>query len=149
MSMQSIPHQAADDKQSYTGELLAVGGVAAIFIVFGFYKFTTKEAEAIYPLLQNSPFFSWLYLIFSKQGASDLIGFVEIVLGALMVWRGNWRACLIGSCGVVLVLLSTLSFLATTPGIGFEPFLIKDIALLGVAMWSISTVWQRRPHVDR
>ena len=51
--------------------------------------------------------------------------------------------------------LTTLSFLATTPGV-WEPsaggfpalsgkpgqFLIKDLALLGIALWSLGEAWQ-------
>jgi uncharacterized membrane protein YkgB len=59
--------------------------------------------------------------------------------------------------------LTTLSFLATTPGV-WEPsaggfpalsgfpgqFLIKDLALLGIALWSLGEAWkasQRRGPV--
>jgi len=72
------------------------------------------------------------------------------VLIALRPWSAN--ACAVGSAGAIMMFLSTLSFLFSTPG--WEPslggfpalsaagqFLIKDIALLAVALWSLEEAW--------
>jgi uncharacterized membrane protein YkgB len=109
------------------------------FIAFGLYKFTSEEAIAIQPLMANSPFFSWLYSVFSVQGASNFIGVVEITAGVLIALR-YWRPGLsaIGSLISVLALLCTLSFLFTTPGLNsdLQGFLLKDLTLLGAALWT-------------
>ena len=109
------------------------------FIGFGLYKFTPQEAAAIQPLMANSPFFSWLYGVFSVRGASNFIGVIEIAAGLLIVLR-RWFPLLsaIGSLMCAFALLGTLSFLFTTPHIdgGTQGFLIKDLTLLGAALWT-------------
>ncbi|MEP4337742.1 MAG: DUF417 family protein, partial [Roseobacter sp.] len=51
----------------------------------GAMKFTAYEAGAIQGLVDSSPLTSWLYQIFSVQGASNLIGTVEIVTAVLLL----------------------------------------------------------------
>ncbi|HKA91822.1 MAG TPA: DUF417 family protein [Haliangiales bacterium] len=125
-------------------------GLVAILVFFGAFKFTAVEAEAIQPLVANSPFLSWLYLVFSVQGASTAIGITELVTAALLAAR-PWsaRASFAGSLLAIGTFATTLSFLATTPGIwvgvpgfpvpvpnGMGAFLLKDLFLLGAAVWS-------------
>lgn len=78
----------------------------------------------------------------SKQGVSNLIGVAEIALALAMLWRGHWRVRLAGILGIAGALLSTLSFLITTPGIGLDGFIIKDAVLLGGALWAAGAAWQ-------
>jgi len=128
------------------GRNLVFHSVIGVFVGYGLYKFTAVEAEAIYPLTSNSPMFSWLYEILSRQGVSNLIGVAEIVLALMMAARPwNWRIGLAGSAGIAVALMSTLSFLVTTPGIGADGFIIKDIVLLGGALWSAGMAWNSRP----
>ena len=116
----------------------------------GAMKFTSYEAESIQGLVANSPFMGWIYSVLTVQGASMLIGSTEIIIAALIAAR-LWspRASAIGSALAVGMFLSTLSFLFSTPGVteaslgGFPAltvlpgqFLVKDIVLLGVALWS-------------
>ena len=125
-------------------------GLVAILVFFGAFKFTAVEAEAIQPLLANSPFLSWLYRVFSLQGASMVIGVTELVTAALIAAR-PWsaRASFVGSVLAIGTFATTLSFLVTTPGVwvsvpGFPlpvpnamgAFLLKDVFLLGAAVWS-------------
>ena len=125
-------------------------GLVAILVFFGAFKFTAVEAEAIQPLLANSPFLSWLYRLFSLQGASIVIGVTELVTAALIAAR-PWsaRASFVGSLLAIGTFATTLSFLVTTPGVwvsvpGFPlpvpnamgAFLLKDVFLLGAAVWS-------------
>jgi uncharacterized membrane protein YkgB len=72
---------------------------------------------------------------------------IFVVLIALRHWSP--KACAVGSAGAVVMFLTTLSFILTTPG--WEPtlggfpalsggvgeFLIKDVVLLGAALWSL------------
>jgi uncharacterized membrane protein YkgB len=125
-------------------------GLVAILVFFGAFKFTRVEAEAIQPMLANSPFMSWLYLLFSVEGASRLIGAVELVTAALLAARPfSARAGFAGSLLAIGTFVTTLSFLVTTPGVwvpvpGFPlpvpnalgAFLLKDVFLLGAAVWS-------------
>jgi uncharacterized membrane protein YkgB len=122
-------------------------GVALLLIGSGVAKFTEFEARSIEPLLSNSPFFGWLYAVTSVQGASNLIGVVEIALGLLMVVR-RWSPTLsaIGSLGAAATFVFTFSFLFTTPGQSTElsGFLMKDLLLLGAALWSAGEALEAR-----
>ena len=123
-------------------------GLVLVILWFGVFKFTPSEAQAIQPLLANSPFLSWLYHVTDVRGASRVIGVAEIVIAILIAVRPfSPRAAAIGSIGAVAMFLTTLSFLATTPGMwatvdglvvpsGAGGFIIKDLFLLGGALWS-------------
>jgi uncharacterized membrane protein YkgB len=115
-------------------------GLVLVFVLFGATKFTAAEAAAIKPLVSNSPLMSWLYGVLSDQGASALIGTVEIATAILIAARPvSARASAIGSALAVGTFLTTLSFLFTTPG-ALAPthpahgFLLKDIVLLAAAV---------------
>jgi reactive chlorine resistance protein C len=121
------------------GEAVARYSVVVFFLAFGAAKFTVAEAAAIHPLLVHSPFLFWLPLFFGPQLSSDIIGVVEIVLALLMASRPFApRISAVGSYGVAASLLITLSFLATTPKLdpALGGFIVKDLTLLGVALWS-------------
>jgi reactive chlorine resistance protein C len=126
------------------GHIAMRGALVLFFLGFGLYKFTAVEAAAIQPLMANSPFFSWLYSLFSVQGASNVIGFYEVVAAGLILAR-SWspRAALVGSVMIFVALIGTLSFLFTTPGndSGLQGFIMKDIGLLAIALWSAGEAW--------
>jgi uncharacterized membrane protein YkgB len=125
-------------------------GLVGILLYFGALKFTEFEAKAIEPLMANSPLFSWLYGVLSVRGASNLIGVAELLIAVLIAARPlSPKLSAVGSLLAVGMFVSTLSFLATTPGIwasvpGFplpvmneaSGFLAKDLFLLGAALWS-------------
>ncbi len=127
------------DRLQTTGQAMMRYTLVFFFFAFGLYKFTAEEAAAIQPLMANSPIFSWLYALFSVQGASNLIGVVEVVAAVLIALR-HWapRLSAIGSGIAGFALLGTLSFLFTTPDLGpdLQGFLIKDLGLLGIAIWT-------------
>jgi uncharacterized membrane protein YkgB len=113
--------------------------VVLFFLGFGALKFTASEAAAIHPLLVHSPFLFWLPQLFNPQLSSDVIGVIEIALAIMMASRSLApQLCAIGSFGVASSLVVTLSFLVTTPGLdpALGGFIIKDLTLLGVALWS-------------
>ena len=114
----------------------------------GAMKFTAYEAAAIEGLVASSPITNWLYSIFSLQGASNLIGTVEIATAALIVLGAKFpKAALLGALGAAATFLVTASFLFTAPvtesSLGGFPalsvvpgqFLIKDIVLLAAAVF--------------
>ena len=114
-------------------------GLVFILLMIGLEKWTKAEAEAIQPWMAHSPFLSWLYAVTGVQGASIFIGSCELTIAALIALR-RWvpRLAAVGSVGAIFTFLTTLSFLVTTPNQGPEAqgFLIKDIFLLGAAVWS-------------
>lgn len=124
-------------------------GLVLILLWIGGMKFTAYEAEGIRPFVENSPLFAWTYPVFGVQGLSNILGVTEILVGFLIATR-PWlpRLSAVGSLLAMGMFLGTLSFLVTTPGAwvdelgGFPAigvpgqFLIKDVALLAIAVWS-------------
>jgi reactive chlorine resistance protein C len=121
------------------GQVVARYSVVLFFLGFGLMKFTAAEAEAIHPLLVHSPFLFWLPSLFDRQVSSEIIGAVEILLALMTASRPFApRISAIGSYGIAASLVVTLSFLVTTPQLdpALASFIIKDLTLLGVALWS-------------
>lgn len=123
-------------------------GIVLILFWIGLLKFTAAEAHGIGPFVENSPFFSWMLPILGLQGVSNLVGVVEVTTAILIATR-PWSALVsaIGGAMATITFLITLSFMLTTPKVA-DPafpflsaipgqFLIKDILLLGGALWSL------------
>src|SRR5262249_7484601 len=135
------------------GTLILGCGLVLVVAWIGAMKFTAYEAAGIQPLVANSPFMGWMYRFLSVRLFSDLLGIVEIAI-AVMIGLRTWsaRIAAVGSAMAVGMFLTTLSFLFSTPG--WEPtlggfpalsampgqFLLKDVVLLGAAVWSLSEV---------
>jgi uncharacterized membrane protein YkgB len=125
-------------------------GLVGMLLYFGTFKFTATEAQAIVPLIANSPLTSWLYAVLSVQAVSSLIGATELLIALLLAVRPFApRATALGSLLGACVFLTTLSFLITTPDTwarvpdfylpipsGLGGFILKDLFLLGAAVWS-------------
>ncbi len=148
----NVEHKNADG-WGYTLENVGANiiryGLVIILLWVGALKFTAYEAEGIQGFVANSPLMSWMLSILTVQGVSMLIGTVEIVLGLLIATRPFApQVSAIGSLGVIVMSLVTLTFVFTTPGVwqpgyGFPfpspmpgQFLAKDILLLGAAVWT-------------
>ncbi|HXH82944.1 MAG TPA: DUF417 family protein [Candidatus Tectomicrobia bacterium] len=137
------------------GEVLRYG-LAGILLYLGAFTFTAVEAEAIRPLLAHSPLGAWLYTWLGVRTVAGMIGVVEIVAGGLIGMRPLFpRLAAAGSAAAIGVFVVTLSFLVTTPGVWsrVDPFplpvpteaggfLLKDVFLLGAAMWSAGEAWR-------
>lgn len=117
-------------------------GLVFLLVLWGGFKFAQFEAEGIKPLIANSPFFAWLYAVFSVRTVSALIGIFELCIGVLIATRA-WmpRASGLASLAAAALFVVTLSFLITTPGV-LAPtnpaggFLLKDLLLLGAALFT-------------
>ena len=141
--------RAIGERVYAAGGVLIRWGLVLVLLWIGGMKFTAYEAKAIQPLVANNPLVSWAYQVFSVQGLSNLLGSVELTIAALIAlrpWSG--KAAAIGSAMAAMMFLTTLSFLFSTPG--WEPslggfpalsdaggFLLKDVVLLGAAVWSL------------
>ena len=125
-------------------------GLALVILWIGGMKFTGYEANGIQPLVANSPFMGWLYRFLSVQTFSNLLGVVEITIGCMIAaYKLSPRVSAAGSLLAALMFITTLTFLFSTPG--WEPslggfpaltvvpgqFLLKDIVLLGAALWTL------------
>ena len=105
-------------------EILRYGLVLVVGWI-GLMKFTGYEAKGIEPLVTHSPFMSWMswmYSFLSVQTFSNLLGVVEVTI-AILIGLRHWsaKAAALGSAGAVMMFLTTLSFLFSTPG--WEPSL--------------------------
>ena len=117
-------------------------GLVALLVMWGGFKFAAFEADGIRPLVGNSPLLSWLYPLLGVRGTSALFGVFELT-SALLICTRRWRPTLsaIGSLLAAGTFLITLSFLFSTPGVfaptnPFGGFLLKDIILLGAALYT-------------
>jgi reactive chlorine resistance protein C len=148
--------RAMSSRVEAIGRQLARYGLVVVVGWIGLMKFTAYEAEGIRLYVTNSPLMSWVYGFMSVRGFSAVLGVVEVAVAILIAARPlSPRAAALGSVLAVGMLLTTLSFLATTPGV-WEPsaggfpalsgkpgqFLIKDLALLGISLWSLGEAWQ-------
>ena len=147
---------------SDVGHRLIRYGLALVIGWIGIMKFTGYEAMGIQPLVAHSPFMSWMYHFLTVRQFSNGLGVVEVTVAILIALRPWWpRASAVGSGMAVLMFLTTLSFLFSTPG--WEPslggfpalsgavgqFLIKDVVLLGAAIWSLGEAMTMRKSFIR
>jgi len=124
-------------------------GLALTLIWVGALKFSGYEAEAIQPLVANSPLLSWAYTFLSVPAFAAALGIGEIVLG-LMIAARPFAPLIsaIGSLGAAVLFAVTITFLLTTPGV-FQPglgvpflspmpgqFLAKDLTLFAISIWT-------------
>lgn len=142
---------AADTVINRLGGALTRYGLVVVLAWIGLLKFTAFEAHGIEPLVANSPLMNWVYGLFSVTAFSSVLGVVEVATAALIAAK-PWfpRISMAGSVSAIGLFLATLSFLFTTPGVteagagGFPvlsmtgQFLIKDLALLGIAVWTLA-----------
>ncbi len=152
------PKQAGLEKGisfEVTAELVLRYGLVLVIAWIGAMKFTEYEAKGIQPLVAHSPLMSWLYQFLSVTALSKLLGVVELAIAALIASRPlSIRACEVGSGMAVVMFLVTLTFLFSTPGwepslggfpalsAGVGQFLLKDVVLLGAALWSFAEARQ-------
>jgi len=130
------------------GALLIQYGLVLVLGWIGAMKFTAYEAAGIQPLVANSPLLSWAYQVLSVQAFSNVLGVTEIAVAVMIALRPlSARVAVLGSGLAVMMFLTTLSFLLSTPG--WEPslggfpalsivpgqFVLKDAVLLGAAVW--------------
>ena len=131
------------------GAFLIRYGLVLVLGWIGAMKFTAYEAEGIRTLVETSPLMSWMYRVFSLQATSNVIGVAELIAAALIAIRPlSAKLSAIGSVLAVFTFLTTLTFLFSLPGweksLGGFPalsgsggFLLKDIVLLGAALFTL------------
>jgi len=155
-------------------------GLVVVLVWIGGLKFASYEADGIVPLVANSPIMSFLYhrpapeyrqhmnregqLVPANQRwnesnrtypVSDGLGVVILSIGILIALYPIWpQVSAIGSFLLVLMSLTTLSFLVTTPEAwvaalgdphhgfpylsGAGRLIVKDCIMLGAALLTMS-----------
>jgi uncharacterized membrane protein YkgB len=129
------------------GSLVTRYGLVTTLAWIGALKFTEYEVQNAEILVTASPLTSRLRKKLGAQKLARLTGVAQLTLGALIAAKPLApRAAAVGSFGAAGMMLSTLSFLATTPeawrdGPGGIPqlsvlgeALLKDTVLLGAAL---------------
>jgi uncharacterized membrane protein YkgB len=126
-------------------------GLVVVIGWIGALKFADFEAHQIQPLVAHSPFMGWLYDFLPVYTFSALLGVFEVAAAVLLAIKPLApRLSIAGSVMSILLFISTVSFLFTTPGVG-EPagggfpaisltgeFLLKDVPLLGLSFWTLA-----------
>ena len=81
-------------------------------------KFANFEAHQIQPLVAHSPFMGWLYDFVPVYTFSALLGVVELAAAVLLAIKPLApKLSIIGSLLAIVLFVSTVSFLFTTPGV--------------------------------
>ncbi|WP_418459174.1 YkgB family protein [Brucella intermedia] len=144
-----LPLQIAEKSAVSVNSLaLLRWSLVVVFIWFGGMKFTAYEAAGIAPFIENSPIMSWLHALFGVQGASYVLGILELSTAAALI-LGAFQPIFsaLGAAMSSATYLITLTFFFTTPGVaeqtagGFPAisaapgqFLLKDLVLLAASV---------------
>ncbi len=122
--------------------------LVVIFVWFGGMKFTSYEAAGIAPFIEHNPIMSWMHTLFGVQGASYVIGVIELSTAVALI-LGAFKPILsaLGAGMSAATYLITLTFFLSTPGVaettagGFPAisaapgqFLLKDLVLLAASL---------------
>ncbi|OBF39591.1 hypothetical protein A5724_07880 [Mycobacterium sp. ACS1612] len=133
---------------SDAGQLITRYGLVVVLAWIGFGKYVKMDAKV---LIQHSPLMSWIFDFLSPVAVARGLGTMEIVAAVLIAVGPRWpRAAVVGSALAVVLFVGTLSFLFSTPGVvvghlagvpvlSAQPgqFLLKDLVLIGVAIWTL------------
>ncbi len=144
---------ATANRLSVLGQAISRYGLALVLAWIGFGKYIKMESRV---LIEHSPVMSWVYDVLSVNTVARGLGTIEIVAALLIVTRPvSPRLSAVGSGLAIVLFCGTLSFLFTTPGVigrfaGPVPvlsampgqFLLKDLVLLGVAVWTLGEALQ-------
>ena len=147
LSSAAAPHRVALTL-TRLGQLISRYGLVVVLAWIGFGKYVKMESRV---LIEHSPLMSWIYDVFSVTTVARGLGTMEIVAALLIALRLVWpQVSAAGSALAVVLFMGTLSFLFTTPGViathaaGLPvlsalpgQFLIKDLVLIGVAVWTL------------
>jgi uncharacterized membrane protein YkgB len=151
--------QTLSESLTRLGHLISRYGLVIVLAWIGFGKYVKMESRV---LIEHSPLMSWLYDVFSVTFVARALGTMEIVAALLIALRPLWpRVSAIGSALAVVLFLGTLSFLFTTPGVvsmhaaglpvlsGMPgQFLLKDLVLIGVALWTLGDALREERSPD-
>jgi uncharacterized membrane protein YkgB len=144
LSPPAITAGTAAHAATVAGQFLARYGLVVVLSWIGAGHYA--HPATIQPLIAHSPPLSWLDGIFSVRTLGYALGSTEIFAALLIALRPlRPSVSAVGSALGVLLFCSTISFLFTTPGVFtgapvlsmLGEFLIKDIVLLGVSIWTL------------
>ncbi|MHA7776069.1 YkgB family protein [Roseibium sp. M-1] len=132
--------------------------LAVIFIWFGAMKFTAYEAAGIAPFIEHSPIMAWLSEMFDVQGASYVVGVLELSTAVALVFGAfSPLFSALGAAMSTVTFAITLTFMLSTPGVSEETaggfpaisavpgqFLLKDLVLLAASVCLLTASFRLR-----
>lgn len=140
------------------GRVVALTGLVLPLLLIGGLKFTQVEIEALKPMIGGTPWLAWMYPVFGEAVASYVLGVTEIATALLLI-VSPWspRAGILGgglaaatfavTCSTFLALPAWDANLGGFPALGpIGQFLIKDVAVLGIALVVLGEGLSRRTH---
>ncbi|MCX8559585.1 DUF417 family protein [Mycolicibacterium mucogenicum] len=141
------------------GQTVARYGLVVVLAWIGVGKYVKMEAHV---LIEHNPLMSWIYLVLSHHAVAVALGTAEILAAVLIAVRPWWSLLsAVGSAMATVLFVGTLSFLFTTPGLivghagpvpilGALPgqFLLKDLVLIGVSLWTLGDALAGRVSTD-
>src|SRR5260370_19401978 len=129
---------------------LVRASMVLIFVLFGYQKLVTYEADKLIPFISNGPLIFWMYPVFGIRGASWFLGASEWLFAALLFW-GFWnkKAGLLGTLGCCFAMIGTVTIIPFMPdgwdaAAGFPAmkgnaaFLMKDVVLRAGSFYSLN-----------
>lgn len=130
------------------GEHLIRLAMVFTFLIFGYQKWFSFEAQQITPFIEHSPLVFWLIPAFGVRGASFFLGTTEWLFGTL-IFLGFWNRKLgvLGAVGSIVTFAGTVTIIPFLPGAwaseagGFPAmylpvaFLMKDVLFLVVSFY--------------
>lgn len=147
------------DSLTLLGHLISRYGLVIVLAWIGFGKYVKMESRV---LIEHNPLMSWVYDVFSVTTVAHGLGTMEIVAALLIAVRPVWpRVSAIGSALAVVLFLGTLSFCSPLPAWSRPTppdcpcsalpgqFLLKDLVLIGVALWTLGDALREQRAPDK
>ena len=117
------------------GSSVLRGGLATTLLWIGALKFTDYEVQNAEVLVTASPLTSRLRQKLGARKLGRLVGVMQLTLGSLIAAKPVApRASAAGSLGAAGLMVSTLSFLVTTPEAWQEGKGVPRLSMLGEAL---------------
>ena len=118
--------------------------VAMVLLWIGGMKFFEFEAHAIVGLVETSPFMSWLYAVFSVQGASNVIGGFDVLFALLLgagIYSKNKPLIITSGMACLSVFLMTQTFLFTVPDTFNSTTIVNRLGQFGIKdLWFVANL---------
>ena len=118
--------------------------VAMVLLWIGGMKFYEFEAKGIVSLVETSPFMSWLYTVFSVQGASNVIGGFDVLFAVLLglgLFLNNKKLIIVSGLACLSVFLMTQTFLITANGAFSSSTLLERLGQFVIKdLWYIANL---------
>ena len=145
-------------KTERVGAALLRYGLAGVITAIASLKYSEYEAKNIEPLVESSPLFAWIRRRIGMRLTAKLIGTSELAIAGLLAFAPRRsRLSVLGSVLSIGMFGTTLSFLLSTPAARTKSgakgvtilsdvgqFLVKDVVLLGAAVFTLGETLQRR-----